>query len=105
MEIIVRKIGEAADLVLCSSDLYIDEYIYNPTKDYNYEASPPERHFGYASTGAHWLKDGDKLTIEDIERGGGYILWYDGLLHHWSKQYDAIFRYAKIKCRCCNNFV
>lgn len=57
---------------------------------------------GPISPNATWVVEGMELTDDDIEKGGGHILFWDGnIMSHWSKQKDDVFKYIKLKCPSC----
>lgn len=59
---------------------------------------------GEVSPAAIWVKEGMEFEEDDIEQGGGWILYWNKHLTYWSKSKDIDHTFLKLKCPTCNTF-
>lgn len=59
---------------------------------------------GKPSTEAIWIYEFNEFSEDEIETGGGHILYYTDKMNSWSKTKDKDFEYVKLKCKTCNTF-
>lgn len=59
---------------------------------------------GSISKQNRWLKENVSLTEEDLEMGGGYVLYFNESLDFWTKVKTEYCRFIKIRCNNCQHY-
>ena len=96
-------------LYLITRDIQVgDKYLTAPDyqkervcEDASYSFEHCVKVIGEISPEAVWVKEGDEFEEEDIQKGGGYILFFYEGMTHWSKIKDDDAKFVKLKCPTC----
>lgn len=113
-------------LLLCSYDIKEGDMVSSLLTDRTYFTKASKEHVssnknvdnnnryfkvvGEVSPKASWVKDGDKIDVNELDSFDGKIIYYclplepDKELSHRSSKQNNIWRFVKIRCRCCGMF-